>query len=751
MVPSPSTFKHLFNPDFHTNTPSSEYGRGTGFVSFTSFTSFTMSCLTRYIEEALTLDGTLSPKAEKQRRILFRYATGALLFTVVAYLSVLDSMTTHHTRRGAYICMAVVLFSIICMILAKRELSTAFVVCSVYIQCAAICLWDLNGRSEASPRWPILVLEIDIMLILQVPARCTTGLVCCCVVWLVLCAFEESFRFGLLDLPGLVPQEGEFGRQEYWRKVTDCDDLPCAVGFPPSSLALGVSVFVLDFIVTRGFARDVLKEEQAMQRTINAVQEIASLLARYDVDEVARMLDAQETLLPEEMHATLRKMEGNLRKYRPYLPAALFEEEDEMCGAQHATVAPPGLDSERATIVFTDILQSTSIWEAAPDGMRAGLRIHNTVIRDVMHTFGGYEVKTIGDAFMIAFATTQDGMDFALKVHERLREAEWPPSLMEDAPICAEQGLLWCGLTVRIGINTGPVTVEQSSLTGRTDYFGHTVNVASRLENTCTPGAVALRSDLWSSDCSTCDAVLGNTESLDLKGVSGATMVCCAWPTALAGRRIQPLIDSMTESTLGKPRSLPASLHDYESRAVSHQPKDSVVPAFATCGPAKPFDATVGVLELRVGEDMNLAALRIMSSGLSTLTIALDQSGGTLVSVLGSYVCVGWNLTRASPSHMEAAIHFAQRMHETYCLSGAGFVSGVVQHGDVGARKQRFVTVMGSTVRRSWTLCEEAVRCGNVCLYVPPPGAEVPSVLADVLLLDRARAGVYKILGVASF
>ena len=68
----------------------------------------------------------------------------------------------------------------------------------------------------------------------------------------------------------------------------------------------------------RSWYSQVLKEQAAMERTISVVQEIASLLAKYDVEGVAEMLKVQRDELPEEMHATLQRMEENLRKYRPY-------------------------------------------------------------------------------------------------------------------------------------------------------------------------------------------------------------------------------------------------------------------------------------------------------------------------------------------------------------------------------------------------------------------------------------------------
>ena len=375
--------------------------------------------------------------------------------------------------------------------------------------------------------------------------------------------------------------------------------------------------------------------------------------------------------------------------------------------------------------------------------MRAGLKIHNTVIREVMQMFGGYEVKTIGDAFMVAFTSTQDGVDFGLRVHELLREAVWPDSLLEDAAICAEQGPLWGGLTVRIGVNTGPVSMEENALTGRTDYFGHTVNVAARLESTCKPGAVAVPSDLYTSECNS-SAVVGDAEALDLKGVSGTTFVQCVWPLSLAGRKHSPLKEPVVlKGPSVREFAASLSLRSHASSVLDH----------SMCGYGNaatlPFEATVGTVHL-AGDEECEHTLDKLSVALTTLTVALDQNGGTLVTLLGSRVCVGWNLTRPAPAHMENAVLFAQRLLGTAVLAGAGLVTGSVLHGDIGARKQRFVIVMGQTVYRSWTLCDTA-REGRQCLYEPPLGTVLPAALKLALHAEgKAHDGLYRVLAMRS-
>ena len=315
----------------------------------------------RCLDAVLSLDGTLDKKATQRRTMFF-------VFNIIALLMTTGTLGVWGGIRGRYLyCVTglVTMCAAICatvLVLCKGKLTTPTIVCVAYIYALVVFSADITARSIGNTGWGLLVLVVDFLLVMEVPTRYSMCVVCVAVVYFFVMGVEEFFRFGLLDMPGIMPQEE---RAAYRDESYQCADLPCPVTRLRFNVA-AVSVFVIDFIATRGFARGLLKEQASMERTINAVQEIAALLADYDVEQVAELLKAHEGDLPEEMTAALRNLEENLRKYRPYLPAALFEVDED--GVQQPTVAPPGLDKETATIVFTDIRASTSIWENAPEG-----------------------------------------------------------------------------------------------------------------------------------------------------------------------------------------------------------------------------------------------------------------------------------------------------------------------------------------------------------------------------------------------
>src|SRR5260370_3746747 len=69
------------------------------------------------------------------------------------------------------------------------------------------------------------------------------------------------------------------------------------------------------------------------------------------------------------------------------------------------------------TILFSDIVGSTSINERIGDRRWMELlREHNDIVRREKALHGGYEVKTIGDAFMLAFQSARDALRCAIGV-----------------------------------------------------------------------------------------------------------------------------------------------------------------------------------------------------------------------------------------------------------------------------------------------------------------------------------------------
>ena len=260
--------------------------------------------------------------------MFFVYNVLALVFTTVNLLSYRAAPLSSMVGLLASSLMLLVSLYAIIVICCKQQLSTAMIVTVLYATCAVMLAWDLQSRTLARASWPLLVVVVDMLLVMQVPARFTLQLVVVTVIWIVVLAVEEGFRFGLFDLPGMRSQET---RREYFEQLTDCATLPCASGFPPKGLIAAVCVFITDFVVTRGFARDVLKEQRSMERTISIVQEIASLLAGYDVEGVAEMLEAHREELPEGMIGALRGLEENLRSYKAYLPKTClpFEEDSQ--------------------------------------------------------------------------------------------------------------------------------------------------------------------------------------------------------------------------------------------------------------------------------------------------------------------------------------------------------------------------------------------------------------------------------------
>ena len=151
------------------------------------------------------------------------------------------------------------------------------------------------------------------------------------------------------------------------------------------------------------------------------------------------------------------------------------------------------------TLVFTDIKNSTILWETYPVAMQSAIKMHNEIMRRHLRIIGGYEVKTEGDAFMVAFPTVTSALLWAFTIQVQLLEVAWPQEILQsvhgEEVQDADGNVIFRGLSVRMGIHWGRPVCEIDPVTKRMDYFGPMVNRAARIEGVADGGQICVSSD----------------------------------------------------------------------------------------------------------------------------------------------------------------------------------------------------------------------------------------------------------------
>jgi len=127
------------------------------------------------------------------------------------------------------------------------------------------------------------------------------------------------------------------------------------------------------------------------------------------------------------------------------------------------------------TFLFTDLKGSTALYERVGDLAAYDLvKAHFHVLYDIVAAERGAVVKTIGDAVMATFVTPDRAVAAALKMREAMERLN------------AERG--GDDLTLKIGIHEGPCLAVV--LNDHQDYFGSTVNIASRVQGLAMSRAI---------------------------------------------------------------------------------------------------------------------------------------------------------------------------------------------------------------------------------------------------------------------
>jgi class 3 adenylate cyclase len=129
-----------------------------------------------------------------------------------------------------------------------------------------------------------------------------------------------------------------------------------------------------------------------------------------------------------------------------------------------------------AAIMFTDIVGYTAMTQANESLALNLLKKHRELLRPLIVKYGGNEVKTIGDAFLVEFASALAATECAADMGNAVRRYG------EDK---AER------LQLRIGIHVGDVIHEGG------DVYGDAVNIASRIEPLARNGGVCISQQVY--------------------------------------------------------------------------------------------------------------------------------------------------------------------------------------------------------------------------------------------------------------
>lgn len=139
---------------------------------------------------------------------------------------------------------------------------------------------------------------------------------------------------------------------------------------------------------------------------------------------------------------------------------------------------------------YTRLTQERGDAAAAQLAEQLGRLVQRTSIK-----YGGRPVKWLGDGVMLYFPHPGPGVVAALEMVEGVVEAGLPPA--------------------HVGLHSGPVIFQEG------DYYGATVNVASRIAEYARPGEVLVSQDVVDASGGS-EIVFREIGPVELKGVAGA-------------------------------------------------------------------------------------------------------------------------------------------------------------------------------------------------------------------------------------
>jgi class 3 adenylate cyclase len=173
------------------------------------------------------------------------------------------------------------------------------------------------------------------------------------------------------------------------------------------------------------------------------------------------------------------------------------------------------------TFLFTDLENSTGLWQQAPRAMHGALACHDAIAQAAVKNHSGRIVKTTGDGLHAVFESAVDDVLAAVSMQQGMGNENWPTET--DS------------LKIRIGLHSG----ESQERAG--DYYGSTVNTAARVMDLGHGGQVLLSevTVLLLRGQGLADITFSDLGAHKLKGLAQPETICQHRVNLSADRRVK--------------------------------------------------------------------------------------------------------------------------------------------------------------------------------------------------------------------
>eukprot|EP01065_Artemidia_motanka_P052396 TRINITY_DN9454_c1_g1_i1.p1 TRINITY_DN9454_c1_g1~~TRINITY_DN9454_c1_g1_i1.p1 ORF type:complete len:654 (+),score=152.01 TRINITY_DN9454_c1_g1_i1:47-1963(+) len=276
--------------------------------------------LTQWFQERAHVDG--EPSVDRNRKDvvvpLYSYVIMLTAPWSVGYLDAVLTLENGQDRNGVLISWLAGLSTLfvfaasLVYVLCTRRIPGALCEYSVTWAAFGIVIADFGMMLRGNPSFaPLIVLIADCLLLCDCSDRSSRTVVAAGAIWTA--------------VRGVLVVEGFHG--------DDCYSVPTRGSMKyimslAAEIAATVFVLVMDFKITRGFARSMRSQKALVEASVEVSEVAAVMLSRYDTEATRRLLEGSDAAgLPEGLRAALLQLAANLSQYRPYLPQSCLPDD----------------------------------------------------------------------------------------------------------------------------------------------------------------------------------------------------------------------------------------------------------------------------------------------------------------------------------------------------------------------------------------------------------------------------------------